>query len=123
ARRRLLRALPRAPPHRPGQATGWSREWRREPAVPLARPIRDRVRFTGPTDGSEPQQLSRADIVVVASSGIAPAPQLPFRAMAGGAVPVASRLPQYEEALAEGDRGLLFEPRDTDTLAAQLTRL
>jgi len=81
------------------------------------------VRFTGPTDGSEVQHLSRADIVVVASSGIAPAPQLPFRAMAGGAVPVASRLPQYEEALADGDRGLLFEPRDTDTLAAQLTRL
>ena len=38
-------------------------------------------------------------------------------------IPVASRLPQYEEALADGDRGLLFEPRDTDTLAAQLTRL
>jgi predicted metal-dependent phosphoesterase TrpH len=38
-------------------------------------------------------------------------------------VPVASRLPQYEEALADGDRGLLFEPRDTDTLAAQLARL
>ena len=43
--------------------------------------------------------------------------------MAGGAVPVAARLPQYEEALADGDRGLLFEPRDTDTLAAQLARL
>jgi predicted metal-dependent phosphoesterase TrpH len=43
--------------------------------------------------------------------------------MAGGAVPVASRLPQYEEALGHGDRGLLFEPRDTDTLAAQLARL
>jgi predicted metal-dependent phosphoesterase TrpH len=34
-----------------------------------------------------------------------------------------SRLPQYEEALADGDRGLLFEPRDTDTLAAQIARL
>jgi len=123
AMRLFLRALRRLPPHLPWQATVWSRESRPEPAVPLARPIRDRVRFTGPTDGSEAQHLSRADIVVVASSGIAPAPQLPFRAMAGGAVPVASRLPQYEEALADGDRGLLFEPRDTDTLAAQLTRL
>jgi len=123
AMRLFLRALRRLPPHLPWQATVWSREPRPEPAVPLARPIRDRVRFTGPTDGSEVQHLSRADIVVVASSGIAPAPQLPFRAMAGGAVPVASRLPQYEEALADGDRGLLFEPRDTDTLAAQLTRL
>jgi hypothetical protein len=43
--------------------------------------------------------------------------------MAGGAVPVAARLPQYEEALGDGDLGLLFEPRDTDTLAAQLVRL
>jgi predicted metal-dependent phosphoesterase TrpH len=38
-------------------------------------------------------------------------------------VPVASRLPQYEEALADGDRGLLFEPRDTQTLAGQVARL
>ena len=123
AMRLFLRALRRMPPHLPWQATVWSREPRAEPAVPLARAIRDRVRFTGPSDGSEAQHLSRADIVVAASSGVAPAPQLPFRAMAGGAVPVASRLPQYEEALADGDRGLLFEPRDTDTLAAQLTRL
>jgi predicted metal-dependent phosphoesterase TrpH len=61
--------------------------------------------------------------MVAASTGVTPAPQLPLRAMAGGAVPVASRLPQYEEALGDGDRGLLFEPRDTDTLAAQLARL
>jgi len=38
-------------------------------------------------------------------------------------VPVASRLPVYEEALGDGDLGLLFEPRDLQTLAAQLTRL
>jgi hypothetical protein len=38
-------------------------------------------------------------------------------------VPVASRLPQYEEALREGELGLLFEPRDAITLAAQLERL
>jgi len=123
AMRLFLRALRRLPPHLPWQATVWSREPRPEPAVPLARAIRDRVRFTGPMHGSEAQHLSRADIVVAASSGVAPATQLPFRAMAGGAVPVASRLPQYEEALADGDLGLLFEPRDTDTLAAQLARL
>jgi predicted metal-dependent phosphoesterase TrpH len=38
-------------------------------------------------------------------------------------VPLASRLEVYEEVLADGDRGLLFEPGDVDTLAAQLTRL
>ncbi len=121
--RLFLRALRKLPAHLPWQATVWSRETRPEPAVPLARAIRDRVRFTGPREGSEAQLLSRADIVVAASSGVSPAPQLPFRAMAGGAVPVASRLPQYEEALGDGDLGLLFEPRDTDTLAAQLARL
>jgi hypothetical protein len=46
-----------------------------------------------------------------------------FRALAGGAVPVAARLPTYEEALADGERGLLFELRDADTLAGQLERL
>jgi histidinol phosphatase-like PHP family hydrolase len=62
-------------------------------------------------------------VVVAASSGAAPAPQYLFRAMAGGGVPVASRLPTYEEALADGERGLLFELRDADTLAGQLERL
>jgi predicted metal-dependent phosphoesterase TrpH len=38
-------------------------------------------------------------------------------------VPVASRLPEYEEALDDGERGLLFEPRDADMLSAQLQRL
>jgi predicted metal-dependent phosphoesterase TrpH len=60
---------------------------------------------------------------VAASAGAAPAPQLVLRALAGGAVPVVSRLPQYEEALREGELGLLFEPRDAITLAAQLERL
>jgi predicted metal-dependent phosphoesterase TrpH len=34
-----------------------------------------------------------------------------------------SRLPQYEEAVRDGELGLLFEPRDALTLAAQLERL
>jgi glycosyltransferase involved in cell wall biosynthesis len=121
ALRLFLRALRRLSPALPWRATIWSRERGLQPALPKA--IRDRVRFTGPTDGSEAQALAGADIVVAASSGIAPAPQLLFRAMAGGAVPVASRLRTYEEALADGERGLLFELRDADTLAGQLERL
>ncbi|HEX2128173.1 MAG TPA: PHP domain-containing protein, partial [Solirubrobacterales bacterium] len=57
------------------------------------------------------------------SAGTAPSAHLPLWAIAGGAVPVVARLPQYEEALDDGELGLLFEPRDTETLAAQLTRL
>ena len=36
---------------------------------------------------------------------------------------VAARLPVYEELLGEGELGLLFEPGDVETLAAQLDRL
>ncbi|MFL5894984.1 MAG: PHP-associated domain-containing protein [Thermoleophilaceae bacterium] len=119
--RLFLRALRKLPSGLPWRATIWSRD--REAEVGLPRALRDRVRFAGPADGSEAQHLASADVVVAASSGIAPAPQLLFRAMGGGAVPVAARLPTYDEALMEGERGLLFEPRDADTLARQLERL
>jgi glycosyltransferase involved in cell wall biosynthesis len=121
ALRLFLRALRRLPPALPWRATVWSRDRSIQPTLPKA--IRDRVRFTGPAEGSEAQALASADIVVAASSGTAPSPQLLIRAMAGGAVPVASRLATYEEVLGDGDRGLLFEVRDAYTLAAQLERL
>jgi predicted metal-dependent phosphoesterase TrpH/glycosyltransferase involved in cell wall biosynthesis len=121
ALRIFLRALRRLPAALPWRATVWSRA----PVAPpqLSRAIRDRVHFAGPSDGSEAQHLARAHVAVAASSGSSAAPQLVLRALAGGAVPVAARLPVYEEALREGDLGLLFEPRDADTLAAQLSRL
>jgi glycosyltransferase involved in cell wall biosynthesis/histidinol phosphatase-like PHP family hydrolase len=121
--RLFLRALRKLPVALPWRATVWSREREAGLGLPLSRRLRDRVRFSGPADGSEAQYLAAADVVVAASTGAAPAPQLLFRAMAGGAVPVAARLPTYEEALLEGDRGLLFEPRDSETLAHQLERL
>src|SRR3954452_2430155 len=121
ALRLFLRALRRLSPALPWRATVWSRERGIQPTLPKA--IRDRVRFTGPSELSEAQALRAGDLVVAASSGTAPAPQLLFRAMAGGAVPLASRLPTYEEVLAEGERGLLFELRDAHTLAGQLERL
>jgi hypothetical protein len=123
ALRMFLRALRRLPPELPWTATIWSRTPAALPSIPLSRAIRDRVRFAGPDDGSEAQHLARAQVVVAASSGTAPATGPLLRGMAGGAVPVAARLPQYEEALDEGELGLLFEPRDTETLTDQLTRL
>jgi glycosyltransferase involved in cell wall biosynthesis len=123
ALRLFLRALRKLPPELPWRATVWSRSRAAEPAGPLSRLLRERVRFAGPADGSEAQHLAAADIAVAASAGVSPAPQLLLRAQAGGAIPVASRLPEYEEAIADGERGLLFEPRDTDTLAAHLERL
>jgi glycosyltransferase involved in cell wall biosynthesis len=91
------------------------------PAAPLRASVRDRVRFAGREEADA--VLASADVVVAASDGAAPAPGLLIRAMAAGAVPVASRLPVYEEVLGDGEAGLLFEPRDVETLAAQLGRL
>ena len=123
ALRLFLRALRKLPVEQDWEATIWMRDPGAAPAVSLPRRLRDRVTLAGPADGSEAQHLARANIAVAASNGAAPAPQLVLRALAGGAVPVVSRLPQYEEALREGELGLLFEPRDADTLAAQLERL
>src|SRR5690242_1215842 len=123
ALRLFLRALRRLPADLPWRATVWSRLQGPEPAVPLSRALRERVRFVGPVDGSEAQFLARAQVVVAASSGVSPAPQMLLRAVAGGAVPVASRLMVYEEALADGDLGLLYDPRDAVMLASQLERL
>jgi predicted metal-dependent phosphoesterase TrpH/glycosyltransferase involved in cell wall biosynthesis len=123
ALRLFLRALRRLPVELDWRATIWLRDPTTAPAISLSRRLRQRVRLAGPADGSEAQHLARASVAVAASAGTAPAPQLVLRALAGGAVPVASRLPQYEEALREGELGLLFEPRDAITLAAQLERL
>jgi len=123
ALRVFLRALRRLPTELDWRATIWLRDPAAAPAVSLPRRLRDRVRLAGPADGSEAEHLAGARVAVAASSGTAPAPQLVLRALAAGAVPVVSRLPQYEEALRDGELGLLFEPRDADTLAAQLARL
>jgi glycosyltransferase involved in cell wall biosynthesis len=123
ALRIFLRALRKLPTKLDWRATIWLRDPAVAPALSLSRRLRERVRLAGPADGSEAQHLAGADIAVAASAGAAPAPQLVLRALAGGAVPVVARLPQYEEALRDGELGLLFEPRDAITLAAQLERL
>jgi predicted metal-dependent phosphoesterase TrpH/glycosyltransferase involved in cell wall biosynthesis len=123
ALRLFVRALRKLPSELDWRATIWLRDPAAAAPVNLSRRLRERVRLAGPADGSEAQHLARADIAVAASAGTAPAPQLVLRALAGGAVPVVSRLPQYEEALRDGELGLLFEPRDAITLAAQLERL
>jgi glycosyltransferase involved in cell wall biosynthesis len=123
ALRIFLRALRRLPVDHEWMATIWLRDPAAAPAITLPRRLRERVRLAGPADGSEAQHLTRSTIAVAASSGASPAPQLVVRALAGGAVPVVSRLPQYEELVRDGDLGPLFEPRDAVTLAAQLERL
>ena len=85
--------------------------------------LRRKVRVVSGSESTEEEVLSRADVVVAASTGQQPAPGLLVRAVGAGAVPVASRLGPYEELLGHGDSGLLFEPGDVDVLAAQMGRL
>jgi len=124
ALRLFLRALRKLPVELDWTATVWLRD----PAaiaspLQLPRRLRDRVRLAGPADGPEAEHLGRAAIVVAASTGVAPSSQLVLRALGAGAVPVVANLPQYAELLDDGELGLLFEPRDTVALAAQLERL
>ncbi len=120
--RTLVRALRRMPPGGDWHATVWSRR-ATQGAGPLRAELRERIDFRGPDDCDEDALLARADVVVRASSGVAPAPGGLVRAIAAGCVPVAVRLPVYEELIGDGEHGLLFEPGDADTLAAQLARL
>ncbi len=90
--------------------------------VPLRADLRARVRFVEPREADRERVLETADVVVLASGGALPAPGLALAAIGARAVPLASRLGVYEEVLADGEHGLLFEPGDIDTLAAQLAR-
>jgi len=118
AQRLFLRALRRLPMALPWRATLIADEWRTRPL--LRRNLADRVRFH---TGAGTEALDWADVMVFASSGIAPAPSLLRSAVAAQVAPVASRLPLYEGILEDGERGLLFEPGDIEILVAQLTRL
>jgi hypothetical protein len=120
AMRMFLRALRSLVSDEGWRATVWSERPLTAPAT-LGRALRERVRFVSGVGESD--VLAGADAVVLASDGLRATPSTIVRAIAADAVPVASRLPAYEELLGEGERGLLFEPGDSDTLIAHLTRL
>jgi predicted metal-dependent phosphoesterase TrpH/glycosyltransferase involved in cell wall biosynthesis len=118
ALRVFLRALRRLDVALPWEAVVHS-ERGPSSSTPLRADLQERIHFVDSAD----EALTGADVLVAASDGVAPAPGLIVRGQAAGAVPVASRLTIYEEALRDGEAGLLFEPNDVDTLAAQLARL
>ncbi|MEA2144050.1 MAG: hypothetical protein QOI64_2480, partial [Solirubrobacteraceae bacterium] len=122
ALRLFLRALRRLDPAGPWDVTILSARGPSSSA-PLRADLEARVRYVAPGELGEAELLASSDIYVAASDGAAPAPGLLLRAINAGAVPLVARLPVYEEALGEGAYGLLFEPRDVETLAAQLERL
>jgi glycosyltransferase involved in cell wall biosynthesis len=122
ALRLFLRALRLLGDELEWRATVWSARPLATPAT-LGRALRERVRFVDAGEQPEEAVLRDADIAVLASDGVRPTPAVLVRAIAAGAVPVASRLPAYAELLGDGEHGLAFEPGDADTLAAHLRHL
>jgi predicted metal-dependent phosphoesterase TrpH/glycosyltransferase involved in cell wall biosynthesis len=120
ALRLFLRALRRLPLDLRWEASVWLPD---ATEMRIARRLRDRVHPVRPHEASPEQVILGADVVCVASGGARPAPGLVRKALAAGAIPVASYLPLYEELTGEGRRGLLFQPGDAMTLAGQLERL
>jgi predicted metal-dependent phosphoesterase TrpH/glycosyltransferase involved in cell wall biosynthesis len=122
ALRLFLRALRQLPADLEWTATVFSPTVA-APTGALRSRLRDRLTLVSAAEATESEVLARADVVVAASVGQAPAPGLLVRALGAGAVPIAARLPAYEEVLADGDLGLLFEPGDMEVLAGQLERV
>jgi predicted metal-dependent phosphoesterase TrpH len=122
ALRLFLRALRAIPVDLEWTATVWSPRTA-DPVPRLSRRLRERVRFANERNLGLGALLGRADVLCAASSGLAPASSTLLKAIAAGAVPVASRIPVYEETLRDGEDGLLFEPGDAEVLSAQLARL
>jgi predicted metal-dependent phosphoesterase TrpH/glycosyltransferase involved in cell wall biosynthesis len=122
ALRLFLRALRELAAELAWRATVWSPRPLAPPAT-LGRALRDRVQFVDAERMPEAQVLAGADVLVLASEGLRPIPGTLVRALAGGVVPVASRLGIYEELLGQGEYGFEFEPGDVQTLASHLTRL
>jgi glycosyltransferase involved in cell wall biosynthesis len=122
ALRLFLRALRALPDELSWHATVWSERPLAAPAT-VSRRVRDRMTFVDSESMTETDALLLADVIVLGSEGIRPAPGVLVRALAAGVVPVASRLPVYEELLGEGEYGFEFEPGDVETLASHLVRL
>jgi predicted metal-dependent phosphoesterase TrpH/glycosyltransferase involved in cell wall biosynthesis len=118
----FLRALRALPADLEWHATIWSPRPLTGSAA-LGRALRARVELLDPSQLSEAQALARADVLVLASEGVRTVPETLVRGLASGLIPVASRLPVYEELLADGEYGDAFEPGDAQTLASQLSRL
>ena len=110
----FLRALRLLPEDLPWEAVVYSKS-----GIPTLRSsLRNRVTVVDDEDAA----FAAADIVVAASLGQVTAPGVLVKALGVGAVPLAARVPVYEEVLREGDLGLHFQLGDVEVLAAQLER-
>ena len=120
ALRLFLRALRRLPLEPAWEAAVWTPD---AAELRVSRRLRDRVLALGPDDADPDALVAAADVVCVASGGPRAAPGIVRKALAAGAVPIASHIPVYEELTRDGELGLLFPPGDAITLAGQLERV
>ena len=124
ALRLFLRALRKLPDELDWTATVWLRD----PAAPgaaaaAAAAARPRRASPAPPTARRPSTCRARASPWPPRRARRPRPSCCCGRWPAAPCPVASRLPQYEEVLDEGELGLLFEPRDAVTLAAQLERL
>jgi predicted metal-dependent phosphoesterase TrpH/glycosyltransferase involved in cell wall biosynthesis len=120
ALRLFMRALRRLPLDAAWEAAVWTPE---AYELRIARRLRERVFAVGPRQADPDALIAGADVVCVASGGPRAAPNVIRKALATGAVPIASHIPLYEELTRDGEVGLLFPPGDAITLAGQLGRV
>jgi glycosyltransferase involved in cell wall biosynthesis len=122
ALRTFLRALRTLP-----TTLEWTAKiWSDRPLAALAslpRRLRERLTLVEDSELSASQAIAEADIAVLASEGAMPAPGALLGALAAGVVPICSRVPAYEELLAQAGDQVMFPPGDAQTLAAQLRRM
>ncbi|HWK29083.1 MAG TPA: glycosyltransferase [Solirubrobacter sp.] len=115
ALRLFLKALRLLPEELPWEVVIYSKS-----GVPTLRSsLRHRVRIVD----DEQAAFAGADVVVAASLGQVTAPGVLVKALGAGAVPLAARVPVYDELLRDGDLGLHFQVGDVEVLAEQLARI
>jgi glycosyltransferase involved in cell wall biosynthesis len=120
--RMILRALRALPEDLEWHATVWASGPTTAPGALVGR-LRGRVEALDSEGATEAEALAACDIAVLGSEGVRPIPGTLVSALAAGVVPVTSALPVYEELLADGEHGLMFQPGDVQTLTSHLTRL
>ncbi len=123
AMRTVLRALKELPSALPWEARLMSS---RGPSAsaPLPPELAQQVTFLPAGSTAEERELLEwADVAVFASDGAEPAPVGVVRAIAAGAVPIATRLAAHLEVIGQDDRGLRIDVRSPGSIADAVTKL
>lgn len=93
-------------------------------SAPLPPELAGQVTFLPAGDeASEQELLEWSQVTLFASDGSDPAPTAVVRAIAAGAVPIATRLAAHLEVIGEDERGLRIDVRSPQSIATSIERL